>query len=563
MNTTPRLFTLPDNLIQVSSNDWTEELEQLHKTWETGSKAIFITGQANSGKTDLAIVFGQRVCPDSVYLIRYTDTLRTTIADMPMLGYVQIPPDWSLADDFYEEQRCCEKLQILQHYYPEALFIIDGVNVETVRQEPEYVQLLSLKARFLFTGQGHFDEETVHLSGKGDLTQLEKKLERLAEEQQRVLCCAALLSDYGLQKPRFLECLSDAEKDALGTLLDSGLLAARNDGTVTIRPDIREKYLQIMRPTEEDCTAFLKELAFFTTPTSCYSPAGYRQVCDCFANASKYLKDKAGTYAKYAAQMWRDSGDYVPSFPYFEKYLERQTALKPRSELDWAQALCENGAMNWFRAVTSSEGQKRIALKQMAAKQMEEGIALHEKNRQPSHPDVAEARMAYATILQNENWITADEYAEETLNDQLAVLPQDHPALVSTYLSYAMLHYHWSQVGERRTYAEKALLITEKLDYIHKDLPMIYRVLSDCAVTVEQRIKYAQKSLMAHQLQMPWNQNGIFRCLTRLAQLCGEVPDRKMQRTYLEQALDLLTGMLPPKHPKLRKIQRDLEESAE
>ena len=130
-----RKFALPDNLIQLSNRDWRKELEQLNRTWSLGEKVMFITGETDCGKTDLAIYFGQQVCPDNTYLIRYTDTLRTTIADMPMLGYMQIPEDWSLSENVYAKQRCDEKLRILGHYSG-ALFIVDGVDAGTIRNEP-------------------------------------------------------------------------------------------------------------------------------------------------------------------------------------------------------------------------------------------------------------------------------------------------------------------------------------------------------------------------------------------------------------------------------------------
>ena len=405
MRAIKRKFALPDNLIQLSNRDWSKELEQLNRTWNLGEKVMFITGETDCGKTDLAICFGQQVCPDNTYLIRYTDTLRTTIADMPMLGYMQIPEDWSLSKDVYEKQRCDEKLRILEHYYPGVLFIVDGVDARMIRNEPEYEKLVALNARFIFTSRNRCPSDAIHLSEKtGFVHALLSELDRLTSEQRRVLCCAALLSDFGLPTVRFRQCLSDVEKDAINVLLAKKLLAIRSEPAIAIRPDIREHYLRILQPTDADCTDFLNELARFTVPKTCYSPEGYRQVAYYFANASKFLSDEAGLNARYAAQMFRDSGDYIPSFPLFEKRLSCQLALHPQSELDLAQALCEAGAANWFQAASSLNPEKKQALESQSIERIKQAVSLYEQNLNPGHPDLAEARMALATGLRTTSW---------------------------------------------------------------------------------------------------------------------------------------------------------------
>lgn len=559
MRTTIHKFALPDNLIQLSNRDWSKELEQLNRTWSLGEKVMFITGETDCGKTDLAIYFGQQVCPDNTYLIRYADTLRTTIADMPMLGYMQIPEDWSLSEEIYEEQRCGEKLRTLQHYYPSALFIVDGVDAGTIRNEPEYEKLMSLNARFIFTSRNRCPGEAIYLSEKtGFVHALLNELDRLTSEQRRVLCCAALLSDFGLPTVRFRQCLSDVEKDAINVLLTKKLLAIRSEPTIAIRPDIREHYLRILQPTDADCTDFLDELARFTVPKTCYSPEGYRQVAYYFANASKFLSDEAGLNARYAAQMFRDCGDYIPSFPLFEKRLSCQLALHPQSELDLAQALCEAGAANYFQAVSSLYSEKKQALEIQSVERIKQSVSLYEQNLNPAHPDLAEARMALATVLRDQNWIAADEYAQETLDKQLSVLPEYDPDLCSTYLRYAIHHYHWSQQKVRQEYAEKALKIMEQLNYIHEDMALAYRILSDCANTEEQRLVYALTALKMYHLQTPWDQNNIYRSMLGVAELNRSLGRNAVAKEYFQNAASLLETILPPDHPKLTKLYEEI-----
>lgn len=559
MRSIKRKFALPDNLIQLSNKDWSKELEQLNRTWNLGEKVMFITGEADCGKTDLAICFGLKVCPDNTYLIRYTDTLRTTIADMPMLGYMQIPEDWSLSEDIHEEQRCDEKLRILQHYYPGALFIVDGVDARMIRNEPEYEKLMSLNARFIFTSRNRCSIEVVHLSEKTGCTQsILNELDYLSTEERKVLCCAALLSDFGLPMVRFRQGLSDKGKDAINSLLAKKLLTIRLEPTITIRPDLREHYLRILQPTDAECSDFLNELTCFAVPKTCYSPEGYRQVAYCFANASNHLCDESGLYARYAAQMFRDNGDYIPSFPLFEKSLTRQLVLRPRSELELAHALCEAGAANWFQAASSLNPEKKQALESQSIERIKQAVSIYEQDLNPAHPDLAEARMALATVLRDQNWIAADNLVQETLDNQLAELPEYDPALCSTCLSYAMHHYHWSQRKVRLEYAEKALKIMEQLNYIHEDMALAYRILSECADTKEQCLEHALSALKMYHLQTPWDQNNIYRSMLRIAELNRRLGRNAIAKEYFRNAISLLETILPPDHPKLTKLYEEI-----
>lgn len=560
MRTTTHKFALPDNLIQLSNKDWGKELGQLNRTWNTGEKVMFITGETDCGKTDLAICFGLKVCQDNTYLIRYTNTLRSTIADMPMLGYMQIPDDWSLSTDIYDEQRCDEKLRILQHYYPGALFIVDGVDAETIRQELEYEKLMSLNARFIFTSRNGCPGEAIYLSEKTGCTQvILNKLNHLTSEERKVLCCAALISDFGLPMVRFLQCLSDKEKGTVNSLLAKKLVAIRLGNTITIRPDIRELHLRNLQPTDVECTDFLDQLACFTVPKTCYSPEGYRQVAYCFANASKILRDETGLFAQHAAQMFRDSGDYLPSFPLFEKSLEQQLAMNPMSELDLAHALCEAGAGNWFQAASSLNSEKKQALENQSIERIMQAVSIYEQKLHLGHPDLAEARMALATVLRDRDWIAADDLVQETLDNQLSALSESNPDLCSTYLRYAMHHYHWSQQKVRLVYAKKALNIMEQLSYVHEDMALAYRILSDCADSEEQRLAHALTALTMYHLQTPWDQNNIYRSVLKVAEINRNLGRHGVAKEYYQNAASLLETILPPDHPKLARIYEEIK----
>lgn len=560
MRATIHKFALPDNLIQLSNKDWSKELEQLNRTWNLGEKVMFITGETDCGKTDLAICFGQQVCPDNTYLIRYTDTLRTTIADMPMLGYMQIPEDWSLSKDVYEKQRCDEKLRILEHYYPGVLFIVDGVDARMIRNEPEYEKLVALNARFIFTSRNRCPSEVIHLSEKTGCTQsFLNELNHLTSEERKVLCCAALLSDFGLPMVRFRQCISDTGKDAINSLLAKKLLAIRMEPTIAIRPDLREHYLHILQPTDAECADFLDHLASFTVPKTCYSPEGYRQVAYCFANASELLIDETGTYARSAAQMFRDSGDYIPAFAFLEKRLTSQQSLRPKCQLGLALSLCEAGSANWLQAASSRDDMRRHLLIEQATARIQEGVTLYERNLIPSHPDLAEARMAFATILQKKDWYFANDYAQKTLDTQVAMLPDDDPALCATYLRYAMLHYHWSERKLRREYAEKALKIMERLDYLHKDMALAYEILSNCSETIERCLGYMFSSFDTYRVQTPWAQYHIYKCLIKIAELYKLLGRYGLQKEHLQYAKSLLESILPPDHPKLVKLYEDIK----
>ena len=110
----------------------------------------------------------------------------------------------------------------------------------------------------------------------------------------------------------------------------------------------------------------------------------------------------------------------------------------------------------------------------------------------------------------------------------------------------------------RLEYTEKALKIMEQLNYIHEDMALAHRILSDCADADEQRLVHALTALKMYHLQTPWDQNNIYRSMLRIAEINRRLGRNAVAKEYFQNAASLLETILPPDHPKLTKLYEEI-----
>lgn len=97
----------------------------------------------------------------------------------------------------------------------------------------------------------------------------------------------------------------------------------------------------------------------------------------------------------------------------------------------------------------------------------------------------------------------------------------------------------------------------EQLTYVHEDMALAYRILSDCADTDEQCLVHALTALKMYHLQTPWDQNNIYRSMLRVAELNRKLGRNAVAKGYFQNAASLLESILPPDHPKLIKLYEE------
>ena len=133
------------------------DVERIHQAFSSGSKAVFLHGDAGIGKSTLAIAYGNTFLKeyDAVLFVRYEDSLETLVEN--------------IADSLQNcEDNDSNRKKILRRVLDQnTLVIVDNFDVE-IGQDPYFEEFLRYRAHFIFTTRTDFS--AVY---SGDLVQLE------------------------------------------------------------------------------------------------------------------------------------------------------------------------------------------------------------------------------------------------------------------------------------------------------------------------------------------------------------------------------------------------------
>lgn len=553
------------------AGDYFERDEHLYKLLELhhqGKNPLWICCEPGGGGTTFAkeLVWSitkrphgeiRHRLPDKTFLLPYHGSIFNTICDFYIPGYVLHPDNaWTTSEDQLKKQLYRDKLQLLQAYLPkDSVLIVDGVeDVFSFELDSKYADLMSLGTVIVVSNDTQTETEWA-IDPLPDVYRhkSEKELRILSDDERIILQNASLLPVTGMSMPVFLRAQGAENKETVFNLINEGLLEE------SVSVGIVQNGIAYAG-RDEEYQSFLEYLKKSANSTA-FSAKIYDQITQCFKNAAHILRDKDGTVALTAGELFRNRGDLLEAIPMYELYLEKQERLEPKDYVSFANALYEVGCINMFKAITSKDAQKEKYFETGKA-MLFRALAYQEKfldrgSRELAHTRITLAQLYYETL----DFEKADVMCDLANKEQLAVLPPDHYDLGATYLEAAMLYRgHFAERKRRQVYAEKALAILEQHGSKDKNLAGAYCVLQGClpVYEYEERIRYERMALEIYEKYYPNHKWWIYTSHSFLARLEEKAGNAQGHIDELNAAIQVLLEMLPPKHPLIMNLNDEL-----
>lgn len=143
-------------------------------------------------------------------------------------------------------------------------------------------------------------------------------LSDMSEEEKKVLSCAVLLPQGGMDALLFMECLEKEEQKCLQRLVAKGWLRRQANNLLTIHPIIRQVCREELKPDDEVCQGFLDAL-WVKYDKNQFSFIRYFQMAECFALATEYMKDEKGLYSTRTGTLYDSIYDYKKGIEYYQR----------------------------------------------------------------------------------------------------------------------------------------------------------------------------------------------------------------------------------------------------
>ena len=554
---------LPDDLSnypklspEEKNGAYKKALSHLLRYHYDGLNPMFICGSSGAPKTSLAREVAWELTKrcelkdvpkliDKTYLLHYCGSIRNTIEQFHIPGYVLLPDHWDATDTELSTQRYSDKLRLLHSYTPEgSVFILEDVDSKSLLElqgETEFEDLLSL-GTVIITSQDTasmpqwvIPEKTAPL--------LNESAYKLNAEEQIILQNASLLPDTGMNTLLFLRSQGREKRDTVLKLISTGLLA--ETGGARILPTSIP-----YSGKDEEYADFLTFLYQSATSNAAPSQVRYDQICQCVKKAAYILQDKEGLVSEYAAGLFKSRGDYIEAFSLYERFLAKQQELTPHNTESLARAMSAVGSIHSFKAIIG-KGENRDSHFQKAKQMLREALRLQEAVLPSSDLSLEKTRMSLAQLLAEEgNYSEADSLCQLALSDQINAHSEIHPHVAQTYLDAASIHYRpFTARKLMRQYTEKALAILEKCEPDYGLLAEAYSMMENCLYVnqTKERIDWEQKALVLRKKYKPWGKHGLYNSHVHLASLAKSDNDYVMQAEEL--AKEIPDSFIPGQFP--------------
>ena len=325
--------------------------------------------------------------------------------------------------------------------------------------------LAALKERDLSRG---FTKVEIDYAGSPEQARINEHLKavfrvaELAEEAQKLLRCATLLPEGGMDDELFLAPFAEEAGDWLDDLIEGGWLYMK-DGLLCIHPVIRIVCVEVLKPTEENCRAFLYGI-WSQYDRKQYDHAKFRQMAEVFETASNLLEDKTGFWASWAGYLWH-------------ALAETQRALTCNLQ---SVQMCEqhqpdsNNLAAGYNNVGATYG--ALGDHKQALEYKLKALGIRERVLPPDHPSLATSYNnvgnTYGDLGDHKQ---ALEYQLKALEIRERVLPPEHPSLANSYNNVGVTYGALGDHKQALEYQLKALAIYERvLPGNHPDLAQTF-----------------------------------------------------------------------------------------
>lgn len=563
---------LGDYLNLSSSGQYYERkpmIDFLIDTYLSGCNPLFVCGPPKSGKSIFAKELAWNLTKkkdyernnkfrDRTYVLTYMGSIRKSICEYHIPGYVTLPEHWDASPEEVELEVFRDKMQLLRQYTHDGVFILENVNDTPLSQltlDPAYCDLLSLGTVIIVS----LDIETYPEYSIGMLPAeyqngISRDLNKYSDEKRIILQNASLLPPTGISTLTFISIQGREHKQAVLELIGSG--------------DLVESVTMGILPTDypysgsdNDYAAFLSKLQH-RAKKKYTSQRTYDVICQCLKKAAAFLDDKDGTIARIAGALVKDRGDFISAFALYEQFLAKQLSLTPLDPIMLSEALYEVGCIRAYKALIG-KGNNREALFSEAKEMLQQALIYQEEHLGSSSFNLAYTRLALAQMVAEErDFARADDLCSAAVSDLLSVVEEDDPCLADIYLNAASVYPGpFSQREVRLRYVEKALEIAEKWNLQDEVHSLAYAMMatSISALETEKRAEYSKKSLEILEKVTPHKRHSIYLEHKNRAYSAMHSNDYARQIQHLSIAINVLLEMLPLKHPRIILHQKELE----
>ena len=367
-------------------------------------------------------------------------------------------------------------------------------------------------------------------------------LSAIGEAGRTVLGCATLLPEGGMEESLFYLALPEALREELDSLEKRGWLN-REKGVLRIHPVVRLVCRTELKPTEENCKAFLRGIDNQYDRKQ-YDHEKFRQMAEVFETASNLLEDKTGVWASLAGYLWNQVAETQRALACNLRSVQICEQHQPDSN---HLSIGYNNVCVTYYAL----GDHKQALKYQL-----KALEIWERVLPPEHPDLATSY--------NNVGVTYDELGDH--NQALAyklkalaicerVLPPEHPDLA---IGYNSTGYTYGALGEHKQaleYQLKAIGICERvLPPEHPDLAASYNNVSATYYGLgehKQALEYQLKALGIRERVLPPEHPDLALSYNNVGYTYGELGDHEKELEYKLKALGIWERVLPGNHPSL------------
>ena len=383
-------------------------------------------------------------------------------------------------------------------------------------------------------------------------------LSGIREDGRYALRCATLLPQTGMDEALFRHALTDGAAKAIKLLEKKGWVD-RKEGLVTIHPVVRLVCRTELKPTEENCRAFLRGI-WGQYDRKQYEHTKFRQMAEVFENASEILEDQYGLWTSRAGSLWDVLGEPREALKCNLLSVKKKEKHRPGSA-NLATAY------NNLGCTYDELGEHETAL-QYKLKSLE----ISGKILSPNSPEVAYAYNSTGYTYGNlGNYGKALEYELKALTIREKVLTTDHLDLATSYNNVGGTYGAMGDYEKELEYSLKALKIREKvLPPDHPNLALSYNNVGGTYGDLgdrEKALEYQQKALMIWERVLPGNHPDLAMSYFNVAMDYRQLNKLAEAVAHMRRAADIINrSTLPESHPrrvKYNKWAKELEEEAQ
>ena len=364
----------------------------------------------------------------------------------------------------------------------------------------------------------------------------------LPEIEQKLLRCASLLPDGGMDDRVFISAFGEDQEVTLDQLIDNGWLIWKDD-LLQIHPVIRKVCREELPPTEDVCYPFINNLIQYYEESP-YHHIHYRQMAELLTTSSALLPDPDGTLAIWAGTLWNALGAYAQALDCKLQCVKKQEEVLSPDDPYLATAYNELGLS--YRNLGDHQKALDFLLK---------ALSIYEKVLPQDHPHLATSYNnvghTYGELGDHQK---ALDFKLKALAIREKVLPLDHPNLASSYCHVGFTYGNLGDHQKELDFTLKGLAIREKvLPQNHPDLAQSYNNVGCTYGDLGDRQKeldFKLKALAIREKVLPHDHPDLAASYNNVAWTYYTLGDLPEAVRHMRRAAEIITrSSLPETHP--------------